>query len=342
MITRENYEAFYIDFLDGTLSQEMEKAFLEFLEANPDLQLEGDDLPVLSATDEGLSGLEKQLLKHAEEQPLIITAQNIEYALIAQLEGQLSADEEKNLQLWLSNHPEYIREQALYAKTRVVPAAVIYENKEDLYQSARIVPLWVSRTAIAASVALVVGISAFFSLDSVSVSGWKVPEAISKFHHQPNNDSTNGGGSGAQQPENFTPAEHLANLPKHGGTVDKKNNREQIIEEKNEKNTPNDKQAPQKQDHITNEKGSLLPLQPSIAEHVTEKSPIQETAGTNDENYYAWSAMQNPIEPITHGLSKQFKTDIDFRRQKREGEKESGFYLKIGKFELLHKKGAKH
>lgn len=42
MITRENYEIYGIDFLDGKLSHQDRMAFLSFLKQNPDLKEEFD------------------------------------------------------------------------------------------------------------------------------------------------------------------------------------------------------------------------------------------------------------------------------------------------------------
>lgn len=340
MITRENYEVYYIDFLDGNLSEEMESAFLSFLEANPDLQLE-EDLPALNPSTESLSAFEKQLLKKEEKKPLNISLETIEYALVAQLEGQLTKDEEKNLQLWLLNHPTYQKEQAIYAKTILAPSMISFENKNDLYQHTRIIPLWLSTSAAAASIALIVGISALYAPGNWNV---KLPNGPS-FSKQFIKTDTNGvenkveGTKNENQGTNAnTPKQHIYKAPKQENAPLAENN---FKEEKKETNNNKDnQQAPNK--NKTNDRGNLFPNQPEIADRVTEKTEIKES---NDQmgSYVAYGSMSNPIEPITTGLSKQFKTDIDFRRQKETTESDqSGFYLKIGKFEILHKKGGKN
>ena len=47
-ININNYESFYIDFLEGNLSVEMKALFEQFLENNPDLIEEDMDLSNLS------------------------------------------------------------------------------------------------------------------------------------------------------------------------------------------------------------------------------------------------------------------------------------------------------
>ena len=39
-ITRENYESFFIDYLDGFLDEKLIDDFIEFLQQNPDLKEE--------------------------------------------------------------------------------------------------------------------------------------------------------------------------------------------------------------------------------------------------------------------------------------------------------------
>ena len=338
MITRENYESYYIDFLDGTLSPEAEAAFLLFLEENPDLQLEEDSLPNLNAAEDEMDPLEKQLLKKQEGEPLIISHQTIEYALVAQLEKELTADEEKNLQLWLINHPEYKREQALYGKTIVTPNSLAFPKKDELYQKTRIVPLWLSTSAIAASIVTVIGISAFFSLNKVQVGSIDVPQ-ISK--HQLDKENKEDHKPGEKKSIDYSPViterTYSKNTPFENIPVKKQ---ETIENNKNNSSNPNpnekqENKAPNQ--NITNERGTLLPKQPEIAEGITEKTnPV--TKEEKPGNYVAWGS--NPIEPITTGLSKKLNTTIDFRRQKETKGKESGFYLKIGKFEISNKKGA--
>jgi len=335
MITRENYESYYIDFLDGTLSDEAQAAFVLFLEENPDLQLEDDSLPQLNSISDEMGTLEKQLMKKSEE-PLIISHQTIEYALIAQVEKQLNPDEEKNLQLWLINHPEYKKEQTLYQKTIVSSNALTFGNKEELYQKTRIVPLWLSSSAVAASIVTVIGISVFFSVNKFQVSSANVPKFSKEWLHKtkkPENKITPLNPTSVDRTYSKNDTFKISPIVKKD-IIEKKQDDKQ--NNKQDKNTPPTKSPNQ---NITNERGTLLPKQPEIAEGIMEKTvPVK----TDDvaENYVAWSSMSNPIEPITNSLSKKLNTTIDFRRQKESKGKESGFFLKIGKFELSNKKGA--
>jgi hypothetical protein len=48
--------------------------------------------------------------------------------------------------------------------------------------------------------------------------------------------------------------------------------------------------------------------------------------------------MNNPIKPITNRIGDLVKQDVDFRTAKTTEKNSGGFYIKIGKFELSHKK----
>lgn len=334
MITRDNYEAFYLDFLEGTLSKELEKALLAFLAANPDLQLDDEGLPSLSEDETALTEFDKLLLKKHDSKPLVITKQNIELYLVAQLENQLSDEEKLALEQWLNQHPEYLKDKALYAKTVLPQESIVYLNKGELYQEARIIPLWARVSAAAASVILLLGLAASLNYNSVDVNGPGLPQ-FGNIKGQPTKvDSLH--------PSELQPLQQLANdryiAPHKNNSPEKQNNSSQQQDNPNmASNGSNNDQPKQNNNHVTNENGGILPDQPDLATHVTEKHNPEVHDAQND---YAFGA--NPIEPITNELSKRLNTVIDFRRAKEEQDKPSGFYLKIGRFEFLHKKGGKH
>jgi hypothetical protein len=48
--------------------------------------------------------------------------------------------------------------------------------------------------------------------------------------------------------------------------------------------------------------------------------------------------MKNPIKPITNRLGDAVKKEVDFRTAKTTSERSGGFYFKIGKLEVSHRK----
>ena len=58
-----NYEAFYLDHLEGTLGEQDTALLLEFLESHPNLIVEEDELMFLNQADETLIFSDKESLK---------------------------------------------------------------------------------------------------------------------------------------------------------------------------------------------------------------------------------------------------------------------------------------
>ncbi len=331
MITRENYEEFYLDFLEGNLTREVEAAFVAFLEANPDLQLEDEALPVLEADNELLGFTEKQLLKKSDDLGAV-SAETIQYYLIAEVEGLLTVEQKERLNEWILEHPTYAIEQRLYQQTVAVPSAVNYPNKADLKQQSRIIPLWLVGSAAAASVVLLIGLGLRNSGNHIDITApqldqfaWKKPTTEVPL----NGDSAN-----RVTPQEFNGKAVFAKDQKNNrNNNDKQQPFNPIIDVAHEP-TPSPK---------TNSNGALLPElpehQPLAHNHVTEHPELHESTAHNDGNYVAWQGMTNPIEPITTTISNKLNTTVDFKLQKETENHEKGFYVRIGKLSYMHKKG---
>lgn len=155
-INRENYEPYFIDLLDGTLSNEMVDELLDFLRLNPDLAeelkgLEGIQLPL-----ENLPKYDHQkLLKSGLDQSDVFNETCIRY-----LENDLSEKEEKELQLYLSKHTKAKAEYNLFKATISEPdLMVVYPNKDALKHRLKILPLWYAAAAV-----VLLGILFWFNL----------------------------------------------------------------------------------------------------------------------------------------------------------------------------------
>ena len=84
-----NYEAFYLDFLEGNLNEADTLVLMNFLEENPELKVDMDDsIPVFSEENVLLDDFSKLLLK-TEDTETVITGENVDYFIIAQAEGLL-------------------------------------------------------------------------------------------------------------------------------------------------------------------------------------------------------------------------------------------------------------
>lgn len=145
-ITRDNYESFFLDFLEGNLQENLIDQFLDFLEQNPDLKEELHLFENVSLPEEQIVYSEKEQLYKS-----IMNEKGIsETKLIAYLEGDLENKDRKSFETYLSVHPELQKEYNLFSKTRLVPdAGIMFPDKKKLYRkSGNVLVLnWVGRAA---------------------------------------------------------------------------------------------------------------------------------------------------------------------------------------------------
>lgn len=130
-ISRKNYESWFIDYSDGTLTAEQRAELLLFLEEHPDLKAEFENfvnelLPLLPPQ-ESLPETFSASLKRGD-----ITESNLSYYLIASMEGDLNAEEQSKLDSFLKVNPHLQRQQQLVALTHLQPAEEIYPAKAEL------------------------------------------------------------------------------------------------------------------------------------------------------------------------------------------------------------------
>jgi hypothetical protein len=118
-INRDNYEPFFLDYLEGNLKEEMIDQFLDFLELNPDLKEE----------DVVFSG-KTQLYKSIADEKAAL-----ENKFVALLEGDLDEDDQKSFVDYLASQPELQKEYKQFTKTRVIPDLhVRFHDKQKLHR----------------------------------------------------------------------------------------------------------------------------------------------------------------------------------------------------------------
>ncbi|MDR0802654.1 hypothetical protein [Fluviicola sp.] len=344
LIHIDNYESYYLDYLEGILPDSGRIAFEEFLAAHPELQLEDEELVFLDDAPELLSPLEKELLKKEENR--IISAENLDYFAIGHAENMLSQTENTQLNAYVSKHPEAQKIIEIYQETRLAPHTVVYENKEDLKRKEIVFVSWrllVAGTSAAAILIL------FFQLTGGSGSKEKHPNAIA----------------------NSRPEKSVKGQPGKIQTQGSAIEDSQIIEEQNRvvavKTIP--AQAPEKkvfhtlketpfapEPEVIKNQNQLVdntaqPHHPTILPQVNDSKQPVAPALNNDmdkapnkdlaSNNTGSSNMKNPIPGITNTISEKTNTSIDFKTGKATETEKGGFFLKIGKFEISHKASKK-
>lgn len=330
-----NYEAFYLDFLEGNLNEEDTALLLDFLEAHPELKVDDTSMPSLQQVEKELDQSFKAGLKKEEDQQSLINESTLDHYLISELEGQLTPQEKIELETYISKVPAAKKQRKLYASTKLVSdRSIIYADKKGLKKKTIVFWPYISLAA-AASVALLIYISVVDGNSKgkqVQLAKDKIdlPKEIKK--DLPQNDTNTGTENTSVQSPGVSP------------NVDGPTNY-RPAQENNELVQPNIAQnAPSKN-------LKKLPLK-GVTKLITKEHGYEveenQVASTNlvhspseEEDSYAmvgFEDMNNPVAPITNRIGDLIKKDVDFRSAKPTENKSGGFRVKIGKFEISHRK----
>ena len=159
-IKRNNYEEYFVDFLDGNLNQaEKEQLFL-FLDANPDLkeELENFDGELVIKGDEVSYEKKSILLKKSLLTEVIST--NFDELCIANLERDLNQVEEKYFQELINEDPKKRKEFEVFKLTKFsCEEAIVFKHKHILKKIAKPRFKWnYAIISTAASIVILTGI----------------------------------------------------------------------------------------------------------------------------------------------------------------------------------------
>ncbi len=149
-INRHNYEAFFIDYYDGSLSATERQALKLFLSENPDLKEEFEQFDSVSVPRHEITFSGKQQLK---KQELVetdgIDEENYEQYFIAFYEGDLDDEKQEALMLFLDTNPQLRKEFELHSSLVLIPDTIAYTGKEELKKKVTIGYYWYAATAAA-------------------------------------------------------------------------------------------------------------------------------------------------------------------------------------------------
>jgi hypothetical protein len=131
MITRNNYELWFLDYLEGNLDDRLVDDFLEFLRENPDLAEELHLFEAVGLTEPDLVFSDKKrLYKENFDLPDVF-----DMAAIGSLEGDLDPDEQVHFNNYLKHHPGKNKELQLFNLTKLTSEpSLIFRNKQLLYR----------------------------------------------------------------------------------------------------------------------------------------------------------------------------------------------------------------
>ncbi len=133
-INRNNYEAYFIDYLDGNLDEKLVDDFLEFLQQNPDLK---DELTLFQSV-----SLEPENIQFSKKEKLYKNKfdleDNFNQASVASLEGDFNNDEKTEFENYLKSHPEKRKDFQLFKKTKLQPnLSIHFDKKRNLYRQSK-------------------------------------------------------------------------------------------------------------------------------------------------------------------------------------------------------------
>jgi hypothetical protein len=160
-INLNNYEAFFLDFIEGNLDAAGEASLHSFLANNPDILNEFNEL----LTDQGMAELKLQAnsVPTFDKKALlidesIISFLTVDHWMCSKVEGLLNEQEAKALAHFVKEH-KLDTKMAAYEAAILVAGAEGYGNKRDLKRKDGIViPLYAKFTAAAAVGALLMGL----------------------------------------------------------------------------------------------------------------------------------------------------------------------------------------
>jgi len=159
-ISRNNYEAYFIDYLDGKLSDSQIHELESLLLNNEDLREELEGLEkILLKPDMHSFGLKENLKRPDLESN--IDEENFEFYCIADMEGDLSIEKAKELSDYLIQNPDKKQIQRLIQDTRLqIQDNIIFKNKEGLKRSI----FTIRKVAVYRSLSIAAGIAILLAL----------------------------------------------------------------------------------------------------------------------------------------------------------------------------------
>jgi|SRR6218665_1135723 len=158
-IDRNNYEEFFILYLDNELSASDRQQVEEFANANADLKAELELLlqsKLLPETEITFNGKTALLKKEGE-----ITGETA--TMLLYVDHEMDLTQKKVFEEWIVQHPDAKKELELFQQTRFQPEHIVFPEKQSLYrrEERRVVAIRWWRMAAAAALLLGVSTAAF-------------------------------------------------------------------------------------------------------------------------------------------------------------------------------------
>lgn len=146
-INRHNYEAFLLDYLEQNLSPNMVAELMVFLEQNPDLKEEFDELQAFEVLEPTSVLFDNKVMLKKEA---------LDNLMIAEIEGINTSQETKTLKNILKADKIAKNDFMLFQQTKLKAKKIIFEDKNALKKEAVIIPLRWFKNAAAAVIVMTI------------------------------------------------------------------------------------------------------------------------------------------------------------------------------------------
>lgn len=157
-IKRNNYEEYFMDYLDENLSQSDKQTFMLFLEQNPDLKEELEMVRQGALVPDEVVFKGKQELKRKN---ILTSGHHFDELCITSIEGDLTKTEQSKFDAYLHQNIEKQEEFFVFTKTKLkADETIVFQEKERLKkkESKRFKRRTISILSAAASIVILVGL----------------------------------------------------------------------------------------------------------------------------------------------------------------------------------------
>src|SRR5205809_5155418 len=132
-INRNNYEEFFLMYVDGELSAENQLAVENFVRQNTDLAVELEMLMHTKLSPEKIEFADKENLLRTEGNS--INEFNYEEYFLLYIDNELSAAKRQEVEMYVLKHPKLQDEFTTLKQTILAPEIISYGDKQDLYRT---------------------------------------------------------------------------------------------------------------------------------------------------------------------------------------------------------------
>jgi hypothetical protein len=341
-IDLNNYEAYFLDLMEGTLSAEEKHDLFTFLKLHPELKAEMEsDFGALELDPEPITFEDKAQLK-IDESELILTANTVDEIMIASVEGQLSAEHETQLAAYVKANQ--LEKTLAYYKATFLKAdtAIVYPEKQKLKVKTGIIislPLMLRFSAIAA-VGIVLLTVAFRNWDGESGPSPEGPTEVfaSTVRSNSNLDFRKIRNNNADENATYENEEERYNEPVRNEDFLPDVNNDNIAME--ESPVLRDTSTTQPFFELRKDDIEELNNDAIVQENQDDPHPIiPEEINDDSDVVLASVTTEEPYKIVTNAASNLMNRDVKFTRDRNVISNDYVSYgFKLGKFEFERKK----